>query len=105
MPNDLVAAIVNIQEDAAVRLVQEAVGRGDDAERIVNDCREAAKIVKERFDKSEYSLPEVIMSGETIRRISGILGRDIPEADSLGAIEQAKSGKGQDDSCGCGPDS
>lgn len=105
MANDLVAAIVNIQEEDAVRLVQEAVRRGDNAERIVSDCREAAKIVKERFEKSEFSLPEVIMSSETIRRISGILGKDIPEADSLGDIEKMKSGKSGDDSCGCGPDS
>ncbi|MEE8419459.1 MAG: cobalamin-dependent protein [Dehalococcoidales bacterium] len=73
MGEDLVKAISEIKEDEAVRLVQEAIAKGDDPMSILNDCQTAMNIVGERYESGEYYLPELIMSGEVLQTISDIV--------------------------------
>ncbi|MBI2853117.1 MAG: B12-binding domain-containing protein [Chloroflexi bacterium] len=99
MGKELVEAIVNIRDDDALRLVREVISKREDAESVLYDCHEAMKIIKERYEKSEYSMAELFMSGETIKNISGILGVTISEEDLItSAMEKAKS-SGKDDAC------
>ena len=73
MSKDLVKAISEIQEDEALRLAQEAIDRGEDPYSILSDCQEAMNIVGERYERSEYFLPELVMSGEMLKDISDII--------------------------------
>ncbi len=73
MGEALVKAISAIKEDEAVRLVQEAIDKGDDPMSILNDCQTAMNIVGERYESGEYYLPELIMSGEVLQTISDIV--------------------------------
>mgnify|MGYP001594597606 FL=1 len=73
MGKELVIAISEIQEDEALRLVEEAVKKGGDLEFILKDCQEAMNIVGSRYEKGDYFLPELIMSGEVLKKISDIV--------------------------------
>ncbi|MEK7352998.1 MAG: cobalamin-dependent protein [Chloroflexota bacterium] len=73
MGKELVKAISEIQEDEALRLVEEAVKKGLDLEGVLKDCQEAMNIVGSRYEKGDYFLPELIMSGEVLKKISDIV--------------------------------
>ncbi len=73
MSNELVEAIANMQEDDALRIVEEMIERGEDAARILELCQEAMGIVGQRFESGSYFLPELIMSGEMLKRISELV--------------------------------
>lgn len=73
MASKLVEAIANMQEDDALRMVQEALDKGEDANGILAQCQEAMAIVGKRYEGGEYFLPELIMSGEMLKKISDIV--------------------------------
>jgi methanogenic corrinoid protein MtbC1 len=73
MSEDLVKAMSEIREDDAIRLVNEAIEKGVDPLSILEDCQEAMNIVGERYEKGEYYLPELMMSGEILQTISDIV--------------------------------
>jgi len=90
MGKELVKAISEIQEDEALRLVEAAVKKGGDLEGILKDCQEAMNIVGERYEKGDYFLPELIMSGEVLKKISDIVKPKLGA--STGARGAAKKG-------------
>jgi 5-methyltetrahydrofolate--homocysteine methyltransferase len=69
MNKELIKAISTLQEDEAIRLVQQALARGEDPNSLISDCQEGLRIVGDCYAKSEYYLPELIMSGEMIKKI------------------------------------
>ncbi len=73
MSKELVNAIAEIREDDALRMVQEAVDKGENLDSILTDCQAAMNIVGERYEKGDYFLPELIMSGEMLKKISDIV--------------------------------
>lgn len=73
MSEELINAIADMKEDEALRMVQEAIDKGEDPAGILRDCQAAMHIVGDRYEKSEYFLPELIMSGEILKRISDIV--------------------------------
>ena len=90
MSEDLVKAMSEINEDEALRLVNEAIARGEDPLNILNDCQEAMNIVGERYEKGEYYLPELMMSGEILQSISDIV-KPVMQAEDSG--ESRKKGR------------
>ena len=90
MGEDLVKAMSEIREDDAIRLVNEAVEKGVNPLSILEDCQEAMNIVGERYEKGEYYLPELMMSGEILQTISDIV-KPIMQANN--AAESTKKGK------------
>ncbi len=73
MSEELIKAISDLQEDEALRLVQRALDEGEDPADILSDCQAAMKIVGKRFEEGDYYLPELIASGETLKKISDIV--------------------------------
>ena len=73
MSGDLVKAISEINEDEAASLVRAAIDKGEDPLNILKDCQDAMNIVGERYEKGEYFLPELIMSGEILQTVSDII--------------------------------
>lgn len=73
MSNELVEAIANMEEDDALRIVQEMLDNGEGASNVLGYCQEAMGIVGQRYEKGEYFLPELIMSGEMLKKISEIV--------------------------------
>jgi trimethylamine corrinoid protein len=90
MSKELVNAIAEIREDDALRMVQETVEKGGDLDGVLRDCQEAMNIVGERYEKGDYFLPELIMSGEMLKKISDIVK---PKLVGGGAAAGPKKGK------------
>ncbi|MEJ2727275.1 MAG: cobalamin-dependent protein [Deltaproteobacteria bacterium] len=72
MSNDLVDAMVHMRESEAMELAQKMLAAGEDPLQVLDLCREALEIVGKRFEAGKYFLPELIMSGEMLKKISEI---------------------------------
>jgi 5-methyltetrahydrofolate--homocysteine methyltransferase len=72
MPKDLVDAMVNMREAEAMELAQKMLDAGEDPLQVLERCREALEIVGKQFEAGKYFLPELILSGEMLKRISKI---------------------------------
>lgn len=70
MSKELIDAMVNMREDEAVRIATGLIEGGGDALSVLGACKEAMDVVGKRFEKGEYFLPELIMAGEMLRKIS-----------------------------------
>jgi methanogenic corrinoid protein MtbC1 len=73
MSHQLVEAMANMQEDEALRIVDEMLAQGEDPGKILDLSSEAMQVVGTRYQEGTYFLPELIMSGEMLRKIGDIL--------------------------------
>ena len=73
MPDNLIDAIVEMQEQEALQMTEERMGHNGDPLKILDDCSAAMGIVGKRFESGEYFLPQLIMAGEILKQISEIL--------------------------------
>jgi methanogenic corrinoid protein MtbC1 len=65
--------MANMQEDEALRIVDELLAKGEDPAKILDLSSEAMQVVGTRYQEGTYFLPELIMSGEMLRKIGEIL--------------------------------
>ena len=70
MSHDLVEAMVNMRETEAMELARKMLAGGEDALHVLEGCRAAMEIVGQRFEAGRYFLPELIMAGEMLKKIS-----------------------------------
>ena len=73
MSADLVAALVDLRREEVLSMVKTRAGRGDDPLRILKDCRRAMTKVGDRYQRGEYCLAELILSGEMLKEVAEIL--------------------------------
>ncbi|MFX1453233.1 MAG: B12-binding domain-containing protein, partial [Promethearchaeota archaeon] len=73
MSEDLKNLIVDLYEKEAIELVEKKIEAGEDPLKILEQVREAMAIVGEKFEKKEFFLPDLIFSGEILRRVTEIL--------------------------------
>ena len=92
MPSKLVNALVNMREDEAVDIVKDAIDKGEDPNKILDSCQEAMKIVGENYEKGEYFLPELIMAGLMLKKVSEVIKPKLDAAQKKGGTP-AKKGK------------
>ncbi|MEK7353108.1 MAG: cobalamin-dependent protein [Chloroflexota bacterium] len=91
MSKELVKAISEMREDEALRLVEAEIKKGGDMPGVMNSCQEAMTIVGENFEKGNYFLPELIMAGEILKKVSDIVKPRLGGAAATGGA--AKKGK------------
>ena len=72
MTNELINAMVNMREQEALDLAGKMLEGGEDPLKVLEYCRQALEIVGQRFEAGDYFLPELIMSGEMLKKISQI---------------------------------
>ena len=70
--NELVDAMANMRGQEALRLAKKMLDEGQDPLKILELCREAVEFVGKQFELGEYFLPELIMAGEILKKISKI---------------------------------
>jgi trimethylamine corrinoid protein len=70
MAKDLVHAIADLEEQAALDIVRDRLDAGDDPLVILNDTRRATEIVGKRFADGEYYIPDLIYSGVILKAIA-----------------------------------
>jgi len=73
MSKALVNAMVGMKENEAISIAKDLIEKGEDPLNILAACREAMDTVGKRFEKGEFFLPELMMSGEMLRQISELL--------------------------------
>ena len=72
MSHNLVDAMVNMRETDAMELARKMLDAGEDPQQVLERCRAALEIVGQRFEAGKYFLPELIMAGEMLKKISQI---------------------------------
>jgi len=77
--HELVKAISDMKEAEALGIVDDLLAKGEDPQKILDLSSEAMKVVGERYQEGTYFLPELIMSGEMLRKIGDILKPKLAE--------------------------
>jgi methanogenic corrinoid protein MtbC1 len=72
MSDDLVDTMVNMRETETMELARKRLTGGEDPLLVLESCRAALEIVGQRFEAGRYFLPELIMAGEMLKKISQI---------------------------------
>lgn len=70
MQDKLLSAIVEMREDEALALAKEALEAGTDPLEMVELFRKAVEEVGNRYEKGEYFLPELMMTGEMMKQLA-----------------------------------
>ncbi|MFW9820861.1 MAG: B12-binding domain-containing protein [Candidatus Thorarchaeota archaeon] len=81
---NFISEIVELNEKKVNELVAERLKNNEDPLNIMNDVREAMKIIGDKFGNKEYFLPELIMSGEILRQIFEAVGPKLKESQAGG---------------------
>ena len=68
--NELVDAIAHMKEQDALNLAEKMLNEGENPISILEMCREAVEYVGKQFELGKYFLPELIMAGEMLKKIS-----------------------------------
>ncbi|QGP91156.1 Methionine synthase [Neomoorella glycerini] len=69
----LVEFIANLQEEEAIMTAKQLLDGGTDPITILELCKEATDLVGKRFERGEYFIPDLLMSGEILRQISELV--------------------------------
>ena len=70
---DLTRALVDLEENEALRIVRQRMERGDDPLQIIEDCQAGMREVGERYAQRRYFLSALIMAGEILGQIVEIV--------------------------------
>jgi len=70
MTQRLVDAMVDMREDDAMKALDELVARGARPIAILDACREAMRVIGERFEAGEAFIPELMLGGEMLGAVS-----------------------------------
>ena len=73
MAKDLSKALADLKEDEAVAIVQEKLNAGADPMGILDEARRGMEVVGSRFAKSEYFIPDLVYSGEILKKINELV--------------------------------
>jgi methanogenic corrinoid protein MtbC1 len=73
MKEKLINAIADKHEEEALKLVDDMLAQGVDPQQILDAGKEAMVIVGKRFEDETYFLPELVFTGETLRKIGEIV--------------------------------
>jgi methylmalonyl-CoA mutase cobalamin-binding domain/chain len=87
--NQLAQLVANLEEDAALELVQRRIDAGDDPLQIIDECNEGMRDVGQRYENGEYFIAGLIMSGEIFREVVELiqpLMEQLPNRESAGRV-------------------
>lgn len=67
--SELARLVADLEEDAVLDVVQQRIDSGADLLQIINDCNEGMREVGLLYEKEEYFIAGLIMSGEIFRQV------------------------------------
>jgi methanogenic corrinoid protein MtbC1 len=70
---DLAKALAELKEDEALEIVAERLKTGADPMAILDDARHGMETVGKRFADCEYFIPDLVYSGEILKRINEMI--------------------------------
>jgi len=72
MSDKLVDAMVHMREQEALSLAEKMLNDGVHPLKVLEQCREAVEKVGKQFELGKYFLPELVMAGEMLKKISSM---------------------------------
>jgi len=75
-----VEVLADLKEEEAIRIAKERLEAGEDPLKLVEDCREAMKIVGKRFEEGTYFIADLIMAGEILKKITEMIKPKLKKA-------------------------
>ncbi len=73
MVKELVDAFVEMREDDVISIVDSVLQNDGDVNLILDDCRKALCIIGKRFENGDAFLPELMMAGDMMGKISSVI--------------------------------
>ena len=73
LKEDLLSAVIELDEDRSYDLVKKMLDKQTDPKEIIEILRRAVEIIGEKFNKKEYFLTELVMAGEIFQQAAKIL--------------------------------
>lgn len=73
MTETLVQALVEMKEAEAIQRAKQLLEQGVAPLELLGSCSKAMEIVGQRFEKGVYFLPHLMMAGEMLKQISGMI--------------------------------
>lgn len=73
MKERLVQAFVDMEEEETARIAKEMLAAGAEPMAVLEACKEALEIVGKRFECEEMFLPELMLAGEMMEALSGLV--------------------------------
>jgi len=70
---ELIDAMVDLEEEKSYKIVKELLNEGTDPQEIINTLREAVDIIGEKYENKEYFLTELVMAGEIFQQSAEII--------------------------------
>lgn len=67
--DQLINLLADLEEEEVLRLVQQRVAAGADPLQIIEDCNEGMRLVGQRYERGEFYVSGLIMSGEIFREV------------------------------------
>jgi 5-methyltetrahydrofolate--homocysteine methyltransferase len=86
---DLVKTLADLREEEALKIVEDRLKAGEDPLKILDDARRALEIVGKRFSDCQYFIPDLVYSGEILKKITDMVKPKITkgrEAKRLGKV-------------------
>lgn len=73
MSQKLIDAITEMREEDALKLTNELLDSGTSPIEILGACKDAMEVIGDRFEKGECFIPELMLAGDMMAAISGVL--------------------------------
>ncbi len=90
MPETLAQLLSDLKEDEAKKYVKEALEKGTDPTKLLEEAKEGMSIVGERFSSGEYFIPDLLYSGEIMKELVALIE---PKLKEVRGTEAKKLGK------------
>jgi len=69
----LVQALVEMKEKEALQRAKQLLDGGIDPLKVLESCSKAMEVVGQRFERGVYFLPHLMLAGEMLKQISGLI--------------------------------
>jgi 5-methyltetrahydrofolate--homocysteine methyltransferase len=80
MSDDLINLLADLKDAEVLELVRKRLANNEDPLKILEDSRKGMEIVGERFAADEYFLPELVFSGDLLRRVTELVKPHLTQA-------------------------
>ena len=83
MAKDLVKTLADLKEEEVIKIVEDRLNTKEDPLKILDDARKAMEIVGKRFATSEYFIPDLVYSGEILKRVTEMVKPKLSKAGEI----------------------
>ena len=92
MEGELTKLLSDLKEPEALAFVEEALEQGIDPMDLLGQAKEAMNIVGQRFASDEYFIPDLVFSGEILKRIVSMLEPHLKKGEEAKRLEKVVIG-------------